>query len=733
MLRFITPVILVLNLNLPWIQAEDSPYPFKPLSYTTDATSSEQAPLPAIQLGGVGTTGDGEPGCILTIHSFVNGATDARSAPLIALQVPEGAPPTPFLPPGPFEATWSGIMQFENAAEYLFFAEGRGEILVDIHDEIVIDGSAADLSVLQATPTLFEMGHHPFSIRYRSPENGEGAFKLYWQTEGVPKEPISPLFLTTYWPTKDLEKGQRLRRGRNLFAEHRCHKCHALPFPLDEEHAMPELGMDSPTLDGAAERLSESWLVEWTIDPHAYRPTSTMPKGLVDREEAKDIVAFLKTPNAFPLQAEIPADERSIAMGEELFLLQDCQTCHLLDGVESDEDLEIPIDLNRVSEKWKPGPLASFLMKPEEHFAWTEMPNFGLSQEEANALAAFLLKDSTRVEREADKRVGNPEKGRELLQSKRCLNCHDLVGMVGSNMASPISDWDPHGLDQGCLYASPLGTENSLDHGLSEEETEALGEFVREGLPSLNRYVPAEFAERQIEQLRCINCHGDPRAIEKETIEAFVPFTRFFSQPVNGTTGENDFEDVWGEEIEEATPTASEHQTRPYLTWAGEKLQQDWNRDLLSGSLPYKTRPLLPARMPSFPSRAVRLAQGMAQLHGVTEEESHPTDAELADIGDLIIGQEGLKCRSCHAIGDQPSISGPQGASINLDLAPDRLRYPFFERLLRNPQRVLPGTPMPQFILPDGSTPLSASLEMKSEPQIQAMWQALQALQSHSY
>jgi hypothetical protein len=61
------------------------------------------------------------------------------------------------------------------------------------------------------------------------------------------------------------------------------------------------------------------------------------------------------------------------------------------------------------------------------------------------------------------------------------------------------------------------------------------------------------------------------------------------------------------------------------------------------------------------------------------------------------------------------------------------LRYPFFERLLRNPQRVLPGTPMPQFILPDGSTPLSASLEMKSEPQIQAMWQALQALQSHSY
>jgi hypothetical protein len=123
----------------------------------------------------------------------------------------------------------------------------------------------------------------------------------------------------------------------------------------------------------------------------------------------------------------------------------------------------------------------------------------------------------------------------------------------------------------------------------------------------------------------------------------------------------------------------------------------------------------------------------MAQLHGVTEEESHPTDAELADIGDLIIGQEGLKCRSCHAIGDQPSISGPQGASINLDLAPDRLRYPFFERLLRNPQRVLPGTPMPQFILPDGSTPLSASLEMKSEPQIQAMWQALQALQSHSY
>ena len=35
---------------------------------------------------------------------------------------------------------------------------------------------------------------------------------------------------------------------------------------------------------------------------------------------------------------------------------------------------------------------------------------------------------------------------------------------------------------------------------------------------------------------------------------------------------------------------------------------------------------------------------------------------------------------------------------------------------------------MPQYVLPDGTTPLSASLEMETGTQIQAIWEAMLAL-----
>ena len=57
-------------------------------------------------------------------------------------------------------------------------------------------------------------------------------------------------------------------------------------------------------------------------------------------------------------------------------------------------------------------------------------------------------------------------------------------------------------------------------------------------------------------------------------------------------------------------------QSRPPLTWAGEKLRPQWSASFIAGEISYKPRPWLFARMPSFASRAKLLAAGMAMEHG---------------------------------------------------------------------------------------------------------------------
>src|SRR4051794_17444549 len=47
-------------------------------------------------------------GLKLTIKSGI--VTDARPARLIAISVPAGQPPTPFVQPGAFTATWEGLI-----------------------------------------------------------------------------------------------------------------------------------------------------------------------------------------------------------------------------------------------------------------------------------------------------------------------------------------------------------------------------------------------------------------------------------------------------------------------------------------------------------------------------------------------------------------------------------------------------------------------------------------------
>src|SRR2546422_6501655 len=101
----------------------------------------------ALSAGAADVPKTSEQGLSLTFESLGTGAEpDTRTARMLALYVPEAAPPTPFLPPGPFKATWTGDLNLRLRERMSFSAEGRGKVTISIKGKIVFEAAGDDLS-----------------------------------------------------------------------------------------------------------------------------------------------------------------------------------------------------------------------------------------------------------------------------------------------------------------------------------------------------------------------------------------------------------------------------------------------------------------------------------------------------------------------------------------------------------------------------------------------------------
>ena len=135
--------------------------------------------------------------------------------------------------------------------------------------------------------------------------------------------------------------------------------------------------------------------------------------------------------------------------------------------------------------------------------------------------------------------------------------------------------------------------------------------------------------------------------------------------------------------------------------------------------------------MPAFASHANVLATGLHHQHGLPASAvtAEPADAALAAIGRDLIRGDRLGCHSCHALGDEPALGGEGSEeTINFALVRRRLRREYFDRFLRDPQRILPGSKMPQFVDEDGHTGLYDVFNGEAERQFDAIWQYLGSL-----
>jgi len=622
---------------------------------------------------------DRRPGLRVSFESLEGSdprARDVATLPNLCLYVPAESAPASFIPPGRFTANWRGFVSVDLRSDYRFQAELNGEFKMEVNGVVVLETTGAGAASSPGKFIRLNKGTNWLTATFRSPPSGDAFLRVDWTPKGGLPGPI-PLNALSHQRDEELERGERLRLGRALFIEHRCGKCHT-GKPVEGN---PELALDAPAFEGIGSRRNIRWMAQWILDPKSQRASAQMPKlfhgpdALKDAEAAAVFLASLKTGGNASTPPDVSGEQ--IEAGKQLFDHLHCAACHNDPG-ETAASAE-RISLKHVLQKFPAGQLAHFLKDPAAHYAWSRMPNFKLDDDETRKLAAFLTDRADQSQpNDSASDPATVERGKTLVQTAGCLNCHNLQ-LENQFAAKPLADLPASRWSQGCLASAPLEKSRAPFFAFTAREREALQDFAAGDRAALARFVPSEFAARQISGLKCQECHGK--------FDGFPP-----------------------------------------VEILGGKLKPEWTAAFLAGKVSYKPRPWISGRMPAFPAHAEALAHGLAMLHGYPPKTlpEPPLDAEAAKIGQKLVSADGgFSCIACHAVGKVGANLVFDSAGINLAYAADRLQRSYFTRWLFNPLSIDPSSKMPVYFDEMGKSPLTDVFDGDGAKQIDAIWQYL--------
>lgn len=290
-------------------------------------------------------------------------------------------------------------------------------------------------------------------------------------------------------------------RGEDLFYSIGCTGCHILDSEAERADFTDALHrLHGPNLAGLGSKVSRDWVYAWLRDPKSYRPDTAMPNLRLTDQEAADLSTFVvasRRPEFENLErAELDegiraelvatylrqtmtieqsearvlamsAEEQSVYLGERSITKYGCFGCHNIAGF---ADVK-PIGVELTEEASKPLHLFDFGHLhdlPHTHRDWlrtkittprifdqgkelvlnyselAKMPNFGLSDAEAEAVLANLIgfrKESVLEDRKAGRgeRGENLAAGRRIVTRFNCQGCH-LIEEVGHAIRAALRD-----------------------------------------------------------------------------------------------------------------------------------------------------------------------------------------------------------------------------------------------------------------------------------------------------
>lgn len=606
-----------------------------------------------------------EPG--LAVEFEQAGKKDRLVLPHPAIYVETNQAPGLFLEPRPFTAEFSGWISVELRAQYTFTAEGTSALELLINGKEVLAVANGTAAPQLSKPVRLNKGTNSFRLRLHPVTNGPAAFRLLWASRNNPVPVPIPSAAFSHTPSDDLQRSFAAHNGAFLVRNYRCANCH-----LTDATAV----QDTPNFDRIGSRLNPDWIAGWIRDPVKMR-AGRMPQIFPGPEAAKQaeaVAAYLASLTDGVDSRGVTPNDAFRAAGETHFRELNCSSCHTLPG---EPMLAARISLNHVAEKYRPVALARFLENPQAHYRSNPMPNFKLSAEEAAGITAFLLqRASPRKNTSVSSYPAIIAKGKSMVQTSGCLNCHGVSGLENFFTAPPFSVITQNNLESGCLDANST---RAPRFAFAPGEKEHIKAFLATRQPSaLNRNVPHENAIHYTERLQCAQCHRDSGMPEPLTL--------------------------------------------------GGKLKPEWAARFIGGEIPYKPRPWLKTRMPAFPAYAKSLADGLAALHGhpaITPAEPAP-NPELVTVGaKLVSSAGGFSCVACHPVKDAATAVVVESPGVNLAYPGERLLSPFFHRWLMNPIAIDPGTKMPVYFDAEGRSQLTEFFDGDARKQIDAIWQYL--------
>ena len=281
------------------------------------------------------------------------------------------------------------------------------------------------------------------------------------------------------------------------------------------------------------------------------------------------------------------------------------------------------------------------------------------------------------------------EEGGKAFERLGCIACH-----APSTPGAPaLIDCDP-GAEQGCTATMPAP--GLPRYGWSPTQREAVTAWLA-GLANLEVLPPDERATYNMARNRCFVCHrrdglGGPHPTRR-------PY--FFAD------GDLDL--------------GEEGRIPPHLDSVGSKLQHEWLVQVLHKGA--DVRPYLVTRMPQFGDPALTGLDRDLIVADAPDEESWPTpfNTESMLAGRQLVGTDGLGCIQCHKFNGYESLGIP---AVDLGGVHERIRYPWFRDLLKDPASINMNTRMPAFLV-EGESPVKDVLDGDINHQIDAIWNYL--------
>ncbi len=290
----------------------------------------------------------------------------------------------------------------------------------------------------------------------------------------------------------DAEKGKELIQGIGCIS---CHQVQGIDEPYNKVKSMK-----GPYLTGTGSKVDPNWLVSWLIKPSHYQKDTIMPSFRLNKQEANDIATYLlelKNPKFEALKFEplnkkirdeilvgdyfsqfdpisvaekrlegLSERERTLELGRLSIGKYGCYSCHNIEGFAEDRP-PIGPEWNGVGSKFvHQFGFGHQHQIPHRREAWifqhlknpriwdegvpkpfkdlTRMPNFYLSDDEAEAMTTTILGFTSHIIPMAGKK--NPSaaeklalEGMKIANKYNCYGCHKIDGM-GGDIAEAYED-----------------------------------------------------------------------------------------------------------------------------------------------------------------------------------------------------------------------------------------------------------------------------------------------------